>query len=165
MGAGKTTVGRILAQALNWRFVDLDDYVARQHSRSVSEIFQESGESAYRKLEQAALAEMLRTLPIEKFVLALGGGAILQEKIARMLRELPLTMVFLDAPADVLYQRCLSEGIARPLLRDLGQFRQLYDQRRSTYVKAGMRVDTEGALPSEVAARIARLMNRRDISL
>lgn len=164
MGAGKTTVGRILAQLLEWSFVDIDERIARQQSRSVAELFQQSGEAVFRGLEQAALREVLLEFEDQPFVLSIGGGAFLQVESARALRSKHLLIVFLDAPADELYQRCVQENARRPLLRDPNHFRQLYDRRRSTYMEADMRVDTSRILPAEVAARVVSLLGLKDRS-
>src|SRR2546423_14156771 len=76
MGAGKTSVGRALGDRLGWRFQDLDDRVRAREGRTVAEIFRESGETEFRRVEHAALRELLAETEVgTPMVLALGGGA------------------------------------------------------------------------------------------
>ncbi len=63
--------------------------------------------------------------------------------------------MFLDAPVEELRRRCVPEAAARPLFREENQFRQLYERRRGSYMRADLRVDTAGKSPAEVAAEVA----------
>jgi shikimate kinase len=153
MGAGKTSVGRVLAALLGWRFVDLDDRIVQREGRSVPEIFEHSGEAAFRRAESAALRELLAELNVPA-VIALGGGAFVQAENASLLQGTGTPVIFLDAPAEVLLQRCLPQGSERPLLRDPASFRDLYEQRRPHYLRAAWRVDTAGKPVESVATEI-----------
>ncbi len=155
MGAGKTSVGRALALQLGWRFVDLDHRIEARMERSIAEIFRESGETEFRRVETLALRELLHELRHgEAAVIALGGGAFVQPENSALLREFGARVVFLDAPFDELRRRCEHLGTTRPLFADENQFRQLYEARRSGYMRAGWRVATAGKSVSEVAAEI-----------
>ncbi|HEU5234453.1 MAG TPA: shikimate kinase, partial [Terriglobales bacterium] len=96
MGAGKTTVGRELAKVLNWPFYDLDALIEGRTGRTVPALFAEQGEPAYRKLEAQSLRELLQTLEDEPAVIALGGGAFVQETIRQILRDNSASVVHLD---------------------------------------------------------------------
>ncbi len=159
MGAGKTTVGQELAQRLGWRFVDLDVQIQRAAGRTIPEIFRDSGEHAFRRLESDTLRELLgHAAESPGLVAALGGGAFAQEENTRLVREARYPSVFLDAPLPELRRRCAAEGSARPLFQDENQFRQLYEQRREAYMKADFRVDTSGKTVAQVAAEVGALL-------
>src|SRR5260370_11360973 len=87
MGAGKSSVGRVLGQRLNWIFEDLDDRIERRQSQSVAEIFRAGGEQAFRRAERAAFPQPLEELPSgPSRIVALGGGAVVQKGKARLLK-------------------------------------------------------------------------------
>jgi len=162
MGAGKTTVGQILAENLGWAFVDLDDRIREREKRSVPEIFRDSGEEHFRRVETECLRDMLPApgtgvLAAEEkpVVLALGGGAFVQRRNAELIRQSKLPVVFLDASPETLFRRCAPHADERPLLADENQFRQLYESRREDYMKAGVRIDTTALTPAQVAKEIA----------
>ncbi len=118
MGSGKTTAGRRLAERLGWTFRDLDSEVERREGRTVPQIFAESGEAEFRRLESAALASLLGQ---HRLVLALGGGApeVLGNRL--LLEQTPKTaIVYLQAPLETLLERCERAAeageTARPLL-------------------------------------------------
>jgi shikimate kinase len=155
MGVGKTSVGRALSQLLGWRFDDLDDRIEAREKRSIEEIFRDSGEAEFRRVESAALRELIAELGDSPRVVALGGGAITQGENARMLQESGGRVIFLDAPVEELFRRCEQDEQKRPLQRDLRQFHELYEQRRPFYLKADYFIDTQGKDLETVAAEVA----------
>jgi shikimate kinase len=170
MGAGKSSVGRALGQRLNWVFEDLDDRIQARESRTVAEIFRDSGESEFRRAEHAALQQVLQELRGGGTrIVALGGGAFVQQKNAALLEASSVPTVFLDAPVEELWQRCCTQaseaGAERPLLRNMEQFRKLYETRRSGYTKASLQVQT-GSRPVEtIVAEIAETLGLKEIAL
>jgi len=156
MGAGKTGVGRLLAQHLGWKFTDLDDVVQAREQRTVAEIFRDAGEITFRQAEKAALREVLTQLVSGPIVIAVGGGAFVQPENAAALRHAGIPVVFLDAPLEELRRRCADDGAGRPLFRDQNQFRQLYEARRESYMEADLRVETSGLTLDEAASLVAR---------
>jgi len=155
MGAGKTSVGRALGQRLGWSFEDLDDRIQQREGRSIPEIFQVSGEVEFRRMETAALRELLAEASTKPRIVALGGGAFAQQENVDQIQQAAATVVFLDGPAEELFRRCEQEQCERPLQRELKQFRELYDQRRPVYLKATRRVDTQGKDVEKVVAEVA----------
>jgi len=159
MGAGKTSVGQALARRLRWRFVDLDQRIEMREGRTIAEIFARSGEETFRQIETAVLRDLLAELghgsPV---VVALGGGATLREENAALLAACGAPQVFLDAPFEVVRQRCRETAAARPLLREAAQAQQLYESRREYYLKAQFRVDTASRSVEQAAADIARAL-------
>lgn len=170
MGAGKTSVGRALACHLNWAFEDLDDRIERLERRTVPEIFRDSGESEFRRAEHAAVRDVLSELEGGAVkVVALGGGAFVQESNAALLGASGVPTVFLDAPVEELWQRCLKQagetGAERPLLRSIDQFRELYETRRKHYLQASHKIQTEGRAFEEIAAEIAGTLGLKRIEI
>ncbi len=154
MGAGKTTVGQELARLLNWRFADLDHLVESREQRTISQIFQEDGESRFRELEHSVLKETLAAPESKFFVLALGGGAFTVERIRAVLKGKHVPAVWLDAPAEELFRRCDQPEVVRPLRRAPQQFAELYEQRLSSYRQADLHVITRGKEISAIAEEI-----------
>jgi shikimate kinase len=155
MGAGKTSVGRALNRRLGLPFEDLDDRIRRREGKSIERIFQESGEREFRKAETAALRELLGELGSSFRVVALGGGAFVQPDNAALIEGAQVRSVFLDAPVEELLRRCEDEGTERPLWQGPEQFRELYEKRRRSYMKADARIETGGKDVDTVAAEVA----------
>jgi shikimate kinase len=155
MGAGKTTVGQMLADRWGVPFRDTDDDIERTEGRAVSDIFVESGEEHFRALECAAVARALADHP---GVLALGGGAVMAEQTRRAVAG--QAVVFLrvglaDAAARV------GLGASRPLLLGnvRGTMKALLDERTPVYEALAVAVvDTDGLTPDEVADRVEEVL-------
>jgi shikimate kinase len=148
-GAGKSTVGALLAAALGRPFVDIDAVVEREAGVPVRTIFSRDGEPAFRQRERAAAARALAAPP--PAVIALGGGAL--EDDATLAEALAQTLVWLRAPADVLVPRVA--GNARPLLAGdpLARLVALAAAREVRYGRAHLVVDASQP-PKKVAAAI-----------
>ena len=156
MGAGKTSVGGALSAYVGWPFEDLDDRIQKREGRTVAEIFASTGEASFRKSELAALQELLRELESgPSLIVALGGGAFVGQEVASLLGQSDVVTVFLDAPAEELWQRCSADSVDRPLRREEAEFRQLYATRRPRYLRARMRVDTASRTIDAIVREIA----------
>lgn len=155
MASGKTSVGRALSRILGWNFHDLDAVIEATEGRTVSVIFRDSGESAFRRAEHNALSTLLKELSFSSpGVIAVGGGAFVQPVIRELLSQAEVEVVWLDAPVEELWQRCSQDRTVRPLARDLNQFRQLYEQRRKHYTEAGLHLDTSGKEVQRIAKEL-----------
>lgn len=170
MGAGKSSVGRALGQRLNWLFEDLDDRIEQREGRRVAEIFRDSGEGAFRRAESAALRQVLEDLSAGvSRIIAVGGGAFSQKTNVALLQAAGVPTVFLNAPVDELWQRCsrqaAEKGMERPLLKDLEQFRKLYESRRKNYSKALLKIETGSRTVDAIAAEIAETLGLKSITL
>jgi|ERR1051325_231302 len=157
MGAGKTTVGTLLAGSVDWPFMDLDDEIVKREQRSIAAIFQDDGEEYFRRCEAATLAAVLETKS-PPYVLGVGGGAYVHPGNAELLRQCGVRSVFLDADVEELRRRCGNPGVERPLARDANLFRQLYEMRRSGYMAADLHIDTSGQSPEQVVEHILKVL-------
>ena len=83
MGSGKSTIGRILSSVLDKEFIDMDSEIERRTGKTISSIFDEEGESAFRKLEKSLLKELVSK---DNIIVSTGGGIILDEQNRRILR-------------------------------------------------------------------------------
>ncbi|HVP53189.1 MAG TPA: shikimate kinase [Terriglobales bacterium] len=159
MGAGKSSVGQALARRLGWRFVDLDQRIEVREGRTIAEIFARSGEDAFRVIETAVLRELLAELGRgSPMVVALGGGTPIRGENAALLASCDAPQVFLDAPFEVVRQRCRETAPARPLFQEEEQARLLFESRRPHYLKAQLRVDTASRSAEQTAVYIARAL-------
>jgi shikimate kinase len=164
MGSGKSTIGRMLAAQLAWRFADLDEEIEQQSGLSISQIFAQKGEAVFRNIEHECLARVLGSASERnaRLVLALGGGTFAQPRNAALIRELGViqrsagaAVVWLDCATEDLLQRCVLMG-DRPLFRDEASFRKLYEERLPYYRQADYRVESGGE-PLRVVEQILAL--------
>lgn len=148
MGAGKSTVGRIVADRLGWSFVDVDAVIAEEAGRSIPDLFDQEGEYGFRSREKAALSRILEG---RQQVIAPGGGAVLDpENVAGMRRA--GTVVVLHAPPEQLWRRV--EGSARPLATDRESFLRRYRDREAYYAAFPIRISTGRGSPGLAADAI-----------
>lgn len=150
MGAGKTTIGPLVARRLGWSFVDLDDEIQAAAGRSVPEIFAALGEPAFRDAERAA-AE--RACTREQLVLATGGGAFTVPETRRVLQQGALT-VWLRCEIEALMRRIPADG-KRPLAANRATILPLLVGREPSYALADLTVDTTRTAPADVARIVA----------
>ncbi|MEG8281310.1 shikimate kinase [Streptomyces sp. AHA2] len=147
MGVGKSTVGRLLAGRLGVAYRDTDDDIVAGQGRTVAEIFVDEGESAFRTLEKAAVH---RAVAEHDGVLALGGGAILDEDTRALLAGQRVAYLAMDVEEAV---KRTGLNAARPLLavNPRKQWRELMEARRHLYEEvATVVIATDGRTPEEV---------------
>jgi shikimate kinase len=157
-GAGKTTVGGLLADRLGVPYLDTDASVEAVAGKPVADVFVEDGEPAFRALEREAVAAALSQ---HEGVLGLGGGAVLDEGIQAMLAG--RRVVYLETGFAELAKR-VGLDTPRPLLIGINpraQLKTMLDQRRPVYAGlAGITVTTDGREPEQIADEIAGLLAR-----
>ncbi|MFL6106807.1 MAG: shikimate kinase [Marmoricola sp.] len=155
MGAGKTTVGGLVAASLGVGFADTDQLVEDEVGKPVAEIFVDDGEAHFRSLERAAVARALQT---HDGVLALGGGAVLDRGTRELLAG--HCVVFLQVGLSDAASR-VGLGVSRPLLLGnvRGRIKQLLDERTPIYTSVARHtVSTDGLSAAEVADRVLALV-------
>ena len=156
-GAGKTTVGKILASELGLKAIDTDDLVEQVSGRKISEIFLEEGESAFRKLEHNVV---LSALNEEDVVISLGGGSILDPEVNERLSK-ESCVVYLEVSISNAAPR-VGFNAERPLLlaNPRQQWLKLFEERRARYeTLARIRVSTDNKKPKESALEIKGMLS------
>ena len=154
---GKTTLARLVAERLGWDWIDADTEIELRAGKSISRIFAEDGEPAFRDIEAAVIGEFCRR---DRLVLAAGGGAPLRPDNRRAMRARG-KVVWLVARPETILARMAADAATparRPALTDrpaLEEIIQLLDSREPIYREtADLIVDTEGGLPAEIAEEI-----------
>jgi len=153
MGAGKTSVGQCLARELRYRFVDLDHEIERDTGRTIPEIFRDDGELVFRRLE----ARALRAVGGQPEIVVGTGGGTLTLWENRDFVHLTGVSVWLDAPLDVMLDRCRG-GEHRPLLAGRPEMEALFAERVGSYRLSDLRVDASADTPEALASRIVSML-------
>ena len=153
MGAGKSTIGRLLASRLGWSFLDLDTHLEQRAGATIPEIFALHGEARFRRLESTALASALTH---RSTIIALGGGTPESLTNRLLLEQTPGTFtIFLDAPFPTLFDRCVLQApgdpaTARPVLSDPETAQSRFTTRHPLYKRlAGLTIDTANLTPDQ----------------
>jgi shikimate kinase len=162
MGAGKTSVGRILAELLGWNFLDLDTHLEARAGTTIPALFEAHGEPHFRRLESSALANALAR---PHTILALGGGTPEQLTNRLLLEQTPGTLVvFLDAPFETLFDRCMLQSFAspdhiRPVLASPAEAEARFHARHPLYKRlARVTIPTSSLSPTEAAESIVHAL-------
>lgn len=169
MGAGKSTVGRHLAECLCWTFFDVDAVLVERQGASVAELFARHGEPRFRALEADLVAALLQST---QAVLALGGGAVEHPATQALLRPtLPTPdgvprgtlVVYLETSLELSLLRCQAEpgAAVRPILQDHAALAQRFERRLPLYQAAHLTLPTQGQSPLQLARLIADHLHRR----
>lgn len=151
MGAGKTTIGRKLANRLGYRFLDTDALIEAAAGKPITEIFASQGEAAFRELETQVLSQVAAHTNL---VVATGGGIVTRQMNWSYLHH--GVVIWLDVPVPVLVSR-LSDDTDRPLLKDVSlgdKLDALIDERGDRYAQADIRIGYEGRSVGKTCDRI-----------
>ena len=152
MGTGKSAVGRPLAEALGYRFIDADAVLEQAIGRTIPDIFASDGETGFRALETAVLGQISSW---HSLVVATGGGVVTRpENWGHMHQGV---VVWLDAPAKLLLQRLAADPTSRPLMaspKPAERLEALLAERRPLYAQADLTIHQAGEAPEAVATQV-----------
>ncbi len=155
MGAGKTTIGRALAKALDVPFYDSDAEIEARSQQTIEEIFDLYGEGYFRQKEKEVIENILKK---GVCVLSTGGGAYIHDQTRSVLDE-KTTTVWLRASFEELFQRVSARKKTMPMLKDEDpetKFRMLFEQRNPFYSRAMVAVDSSGVAPKNVVESVLK---------
>ena len=153
-GSGKTSVGRILADRLGWRFVDSDDEIFHEQGVSIAQIFATHGEDRFRSLERDMIARLCED---SNQVISVGGGTIVDRCNKRVMLDRNYVVRLVASPETILRRLSATNLSERPMLTSsdpLGRISRLLEDREEHYGAAHLQVDTEDMTPAEVAERV-----------
>jgi shikimate kinase len=160
MGAGKSTVGKLLAQKLGYNFLDTDPLIEQCAGKSIPEIFANDGEETFRDLEQQVLAQVAS---YTRLVVATGGGAVMRSINWSHLHD--GIVVWIDVPLENLHSRLQTASEVRPLLKTadpLQTLTEIYNQRRDRYAQADISIMVTGhESAAEVSERLLAMIETR----
>ena len=158
MGAGKSTIGKILAKKLNYKFVDVDKLIENQEGLSINFIFKSKSENYFRKIENDITLIELKKV---NCVIALGGGAFLNSSIRKSAKKLSASF-WLDVPINELIKR-LTKNRKRPLLSKKNtkeELKKIYFNRKKIYNEADYRIICDSLKSEEIARKILNLYEK-----
>lgn len=164
MGAGKTTIGKLLAKQQSWEFFDIDMLIEFQQQQKISEIFRLQGEESFRNMETAWLNSFHQNISKDQ-VIATGGGIILRPENCQLLRKIG-TVIYLQASIESVLYRLLQD-LTRPLLQGSHQDKRenvekLIKMREPIYLEtADILVDTDHKSPSIIVEEILTKLGKK----
>ena len=161
MGAGKTTIGKLLAEKLNRKFIDIDEEIEKEFAMPVSEIFNKMGERTFREKEKGLIIQLCEQ---KKRIISLGGGAFLQEEI----RNVCLTssiVIFLDISWESWEDRISLIINTRPVLqgKTIVEMEELFYQRQEIYSHHHFKVKTDNLDIEEIANTIVKIVKTGEL--
>ncbi len=152
MGSGKSAVGRPLAEALGYRFLDADTSIEQVAGKPIPDLFASEGEAGFRALEAAVLNQIAAW---HSLVVATGGGVVTRPENWGQLHQ--GLVIWLDAPDALLLERLKADPTPRPLLAcpdPAARLAALLEQRRPLYAQADLHIRQDGRPPREVALQV-----------
>jgi shikimate kinase len=166
MGAGKSTIGPILANTLGWDFYDLDKVIENKYGQKIRDIFEQSGEDFFRKIETEELITLSKR---KRIVVSLGGGTIANDLNFNILKATG-SIIYLKASPEVVSARLLHKR-DRPSLKVnekedfsreefLSRIKSLYDARKEYYEQADLIIDTDRYSVGKTVDRIADIIRK-----
>ena len=141
MGVGKSTIGKLSSKKFNIQFEDIDEIIERKLSLSIKEIFETKGEKFFREIEEKVSIELLEK---ERIIIALGGGAFLNNLIRKNLKKFSIS-IWLNLSPKYIFQR-IKKNKRRPLLNNAKSEKdveEIYKKRKAIYSLADFRINCD----------------------
>ena len=151
MGSGKSTIGKLLADKLNMKFIDTDEEIIKLSNCSINKIFETQGEKAFREIEKIVLSKVLK---LDNQIISTGGGIIKEEQNRELLKG--VTTIYLQADDSTLFERVKNDN-TRPLLNTnnlLTTIQTILSERKHLYEKATLIIDTTNKSPENIVKEI-----------
>tara|TARA_B100000676_G_scaffold259530_1_gene268639 strand:- start:157 stop:669 length:513 start_codon:yes stop_codon:yes gene_type:complete len=154
MGAGKSTIGRLLSNKINLDFFDIDKIIEKEENSKITDIFKNNGEDYFRKIEEEVC---LKILKLNKKIIALGGGSFLNSKIREEIQNNHLSF-WLTWNTSTIIGR-IKKSKNRPLLKNMteGDINRLFVNRKKIYEKAHFKINCENLSKNEIINKIINL--------
>ena len=152
MGVGKSSIGKELSQRLNMEFKDVDTIIENKLSSTISEIFEKKGEDYFREIEEKESIDILNK---KNFVVALGGGAFINEKIRKEINKNCVSF-WLDLDIKIIFQR-IKDSMKRPLLNNNTSelsIKKLYEGRKKIYSLSDFRIDCNSKTKNKIIEEV-----------
>ena len=157
MGSGKSTIGKILANKLDYNFIDVDKMIEIKAKKTIINIFQEDGEKYFRDLEEEITINILNS---NETIVSLGGGAIINKNIRKSIKKNSYS-IYLKVDVDILTKR-LQNSKTRPLIykkNSKNELMSLINKRETYYQKADLIVKNEKNISKTVENIIKKIIN------
>jgi len=152
-GSGKSTIGRALAEKLNFKFIDSDDYIEKQEKMTLQQIIDTKGDKTFCEIEEKRILELL---PLKNCVLAPGGSVIYSKKVMNILKDSSV-IIFLDTPLEIIEKRLVNKATRGIVRLKSKSIKELYRERVPLYKKyADIIVNCSKKSDSEIIEEIIK---------
>ena len=151
MGSGKSTIGKLLSDKLNLKFIDTDEEIIKLANCSINKIFEEHGEETFRSMETIVLSKILKS---DNQIIATGGGIIKKEENRELLKQ--TKTLYLKADKETIFERVKNDN-SRPLLNTKNlkdTIQTILSEREHLYEKSDLTINTTNKTPNEVVNTI-----------
>lgn len=153
-GCGKTTIGKMAAEELNFKFIDIDEEIVKSSGRTINDIFAENGEDFFRELETETLRE---AMSFDNAVVSTGGGIVKFSRNIELIIQSGGHIVFIDRPLDLIIGDI--DTSERPLLKDgADRLKNLYYERYELYKNAASEIIENNAGLNDVVQKICKIV-------